>query len=867
MGSLRHVWLVVALLGIYSGKPAGCQTPAENLLSNPQLAESIEGWTAHEGTKLQWDRAAGKASVGCLLVPGAGGRQAAVQDIRVPQDTNCLNFSGWCHCEQVSGQTPMVALDLGVTLDNGELKWFVPVSAKLSRGAPEWQRLSGRYLAPEGRTIASVKLFCLNYRNSAPARFDDLTLHASQLTTQAAEITIIDAVTAETKKRQARLHAAAEQLGRPLALSGRLPAPDQCKLLIVPEWQNSDTFLEQIKTFYYCGGRIMLGWLPPGETGMAMWHWLFDGVTPGKIITDAGGTAVAWTDDYDPSPEQLTAAMQSLLAAEARLPEPPQFDRTWSAPELSFDRRAVYIDGKPRLFFAAGAYSVGAASTDPATDFAEFRDLGMNAVVLYVKSSYPIDELARVLDLAAEHGLVCLLYLQHGGGTHHPGRPWRAQWIAKFSTLSGHPAFLAWLTGDDVFGRHQQMMLRTAEIIRHYDKHSLICMTLMDLRRPERFEDPHWRRWDGAFDFPVPYVYTLQRGDGFGTPSAMIGGLLDLQRLGDNACRHFPDMPHFQWVQAHMQQNMWKKLGLTVEERWLPTPEQQALLVLHALAGGTDGLLYFTHRTITAAAGGLGRRYQLQVLHHQLKPVADILLLGDRRHLEVAGEAAATLFDTGRQAVILLRRVHDSDQAQVNIGSPVELRIKLPEKLRGNSFVRITPLGTQQLQAVSNGALVCSDFTGWEILATSSREADVTAWDAALNVDAPAIRLAIVEVLRDTYLKTKAVAQVLGKADLISDETRTLLDAFPSADTFLPEVNAPVAEFLALAQARRRLLGQAQQADLSNAARFWSARTDEPLPEAARTFYGLPYFYRQTGVELEYEPGTMGEFVASQSDP
>jgi len=307
---------------------------------------------------------------------------------------------------------------------------------------------------------------------------------------------------------------------------------------------------------------------------------------------------------------------------------------------------------------------------------------------------------------------------------------------------------------------------------------------------------------------------------------------------------------------------MWKKLGLAVQERWLPTPEQQALLVLHALAGGADGLLYFTHRSITAEAGGLGRRWQLKILHHQVKPISEILLLGEKQPLEVEGEAAATLFDTGRQAVVLVRRVHEFDQAQVNIGSPVTVTVKLPQKFDGMSFVRVTPLGTEASATVLNAKLTFEDFVGWEILAASANEDDTAGWDAALQQNSTAIREAIIEILRDTYLKTQAVMQVLGKADLTSPQARELMKGFPDLEGFLPEAGLPADEFMQVAEARRGLLGRVQEAHLSEAGAFWAARSEESLPEAARTFYGLPHFYQQAGTNLGYEPGLMGNMIA-----
>ncbi|MFO7946848.1 MAG: hypothetical protein R6V19_08530, partial [Armatimonadota bacterium] len=754
---------------------------------------------------------------------------------------------------------------LGIVLDNDEIVWFVPPSAKLSRGSEDWQQLSGRYIAEEGRTIKQVRFFCLNYRNGAPASFDTLSLQAAQVKTTAARVTILTPGTPEAMQRQEMLAEAAGSVCKDVAVSPRVPNADDAEVLILPEWQDSDRLLEDVKTFAYCGGKVLCGWLPDEGTGLALWYWLFDGVGD-TMTTGRQNTAAGWPEKYSPSTEEIAGAVAALLSAEWSWPKAPEIEQSWpDAPDVSFDEHGVRVGGEYRLLFAAGAYRV-TEDADFDSDMRHFADLGMNAAVLYLHESEPLERLLAALDAAHDQGIVCLLYLQGGRGTHHPGRPWRAEWIAKFSPAAQHPAFIAWLTGDDTHSRHRDMMLRTHEIIRHYDSRGLVTMTLLDLRRPQNFADDNWTQWTDAFDFPTTYVYTLQRGEDFQTHSSMEGGLIDLQRLGDHAAEKFPGLPHLQWVQAHMQQNMWKRLGLSVGERWLPTPSQQGLLVLHALAGGADGLLYFTHATLEADAGGVGRAMQLKILHHQLAPFAKILLTGRRQHLEVEGQGAATVFDTGSEALIILRRVHRCDQAQVNLGREPTVTIRLPETLRGRPIHRVEPLWVEDAGVIQahHETYTMAGLGDWRLFALNDDAAEVQRWNEMLGSSAEQIREAFNTMLTDSYLKTRAVFAVLQRSGQVPDDGAQLFEQYPAPHTFCPPPSAPDRDALQMARGRRLQLGTAHRQALAAAERFWKERSNDPLPDAARTFYGLPHFYQQAGIDLGYEPGQMSDWISAQ---
>ena len=121
------------------------------------------------------------------------------------------------------------------------------------------------------------------------------------------------------------------------------------------------------------------------------------------------------------------------------------------------------------------------------------------------------------------------------------------------------------------------------------------------------------------------------------------------------------------------------------------------------------------------------------------------------------------------------------------------------------------------------------------LLANSDLAGNIKGWDAALQENSAAIREATTEMLRDTYLKTQAVMQVLGKADLISPEARELMKEFLDLEGFLPGADLAADEFVHLAEARRGVLGRVQETHLSEAGAFWAA----PLLSAGRDGSGL----------------------------
>ncbi|MFO7947083.1 MAG: hypothetical protein R6V19_09725, partial [Armatimonadota bacterium] len=169
-----HRWLIVGMTLALLAAVCGAQDLSNNLLVNPDFDTGLEGWSASREGQPQWSAKEGSPQPGCLTLTGRELLEGAVQEVTLQESANSLYFSGMCRCERVEGDQPLVGLDLGIVLDNDEIVWFVPPSAKLSRGSEDWQQLSGRYIAEEGRTIKQVRFFCLNYRNGAPASFDTL---------------------------------------------------------------------------------------------------------------------------------------------------------------------------------------------------------------------------------------------------------------------------------------------------------------------------------------------------------------------------------------------------------------------------------------------------------------------------------------------------------------------------------------------------------------------------------------------------------------------------------------------------------------------------------------------------------------------
>lgn len=233
---------------------------------------------------------------------------------------------------------------------------------------------------------------------------------------------------------------------------------------------------------------------------------------------------------------------------------------------------------------------------------------------------------------------------------------------------------------DDTWNRYWRFLQRTSEVLHRYDDSNLITTTLMDLRKPERVEAEDWAKWRGALDFPLTYLYPMQKGWTFGGGEDIEGGLEDVQRLAQHAQQIWGQPLYLQqWCQAHMQGHAFRRVGLNGRTLFVPSCEQQRLLTYMMLTAGTRGILYFSSYGLSDERLGMGRRAELGLTWGELEPVEDIIGAGEIAECETSDPSVeAKAFTRGAETVVLVVKHGEQYNRYVDEALVEDLRITLP---------------------------------------------------------------------------------------------------------------------------------------------------------------------------------------------
>ena len=144
-----------------------------------------------------------------------------------------------------------------------------------STEAGQWAQKTASYLAPSGRRIAAIAVFCLNYRSGgATAWFDDIVITAHTAAVPEHDVTVLY-VRAPDEPDVAATSAALSAAGIEhdlLPLAGDFGAT---KLVALPTWVEDGRSTIASKVFHYLGGRILLSNLPDSyfARGLALYFW------------------------------------------------------------------------------------------------------------------------------------------------------------------------------------------------------------------------------------------------------------------------------------------------------------------------------------------------------------------------------------------------------------------------------------------------------------------------------------------------------------------------------------------------------------------------------------------------------------------
>ena len=841
-----------------------CASPAkadQNLVVNPSFEEQLRGWEPSTPvTKAAVDAEVKHSGRFSARIEGNGERAGIGQaEVKFtppyPVSLTC-RYSG-----MLGAWAPEIeaGLDLRITLDDGKTVWFMLPTFKLRGGdVKKWAEKEAEYDAPSGRRITAVRVLCVNYNNSGPAWFDDILVTAQPPHLPTAKIALLE--TGESGPMADALVRAGIKLDR---IQRRMDL-GLYKLGIIPEWREAEDFGYFLRRYHFLGGRLLLPALPDKAFARVLSVYLFDkppGTLSGDVVTSEDGRAAMIRDAAIVTPERIKAIVADLMRASS---EPGKVKEQVRQTRHQLRDNVLLADGKPMLWRGMGAYFVAYPQPKPLNelrrDFSRYRDLGMNGVLIYVPFDMMQEEFRRVLDLVHECGLCAVVWVQ--GPRQAPFEwPLAERWIRKFALCGNHPAFMAWELADDTYNSFYPALARTAQIIRDCAPGLLITTTMMDPRHPEAVSPEDWTRWRKLLDYPMPYLYSLQRGEHFVRPN-IEGGLEDVRLLAENTRRVFGPNAYFhQWCQSHMQGFAGPMLGLGGAGYFVPTPEQMRLLTYMTLSAGTKGIAYFHARAFDDEFLGVGRRAEIGIVWHEIAPVEEFLAAGKRATAKVIGDdtVEAVAFHRPDATLLMLVKHGKNYHRYVDDGvaEVVRVEVALPWLGEGRpqafavSYPHVRKLSCELRNGRGEVQVGRFDLTELVLIGKDASLADAAERQREATL-AKVARWAI-EALCDVKAKHEVVCERLadGHTENVEDRLLAAMSAFAKGDL--------AGAFL---QAREGLLPYraAEAALIERAEAMIVARK---LPGKAytytNTFASLPKFYELYANGAKLDPKKMGD--------
>lgn len=633
----------------------------QNLVPNGDFSAGLEGWeVSRAGTEPALDTEDfHSAPVALLLRPTAPrvGVKGPDHQFAEPLPT-VLAVSGWLKADNaVAGAN--AGFDLKIVLDDGSTTWFMPAALVAQPGeAGRWVLKRSSYTAPPGRSIAAMAAYCLNYGSGGDARFDDFTVYALSVPEAKHQVAVLFAETPDEPGVQS-VSAALTAAGIEHDLMPTAAEPRDFRLVIAPTWVEDDGFYLRLKVAHYLGGRVVLADLPATRWARAISQYFWDlhssDLPDAALVSEDGRAAHIKSGSW--RPEQVAALVRDTLATDIALPdEVPALD-FGPKPPITLRGSSLYVGEEPFLFRGVYAYRLNPEIPieQHSAMFEHYAELRLNGLLIYISYDAPLDFVQQVFDAAHEHGLRLMLWVYGPPASPWSEKPLKDEWLLRLLPLREHPAVLGWIMCDDTFHRYLPFLERTSEVLRRYDQANLVTTTLMDPRNPANVPEEGWARWRELLDFPLVYLYPLQKGRSFGGGADIAGGLEDVQRLAENTRTVWGGPVYIQQAcQAHMQGHARDKLAMPARAVSVPTCEQQRLLTFMMLAADTRGIGYFSAGGLEDSSLGTGRRAELGLLWGELEPVQDIIGGGEIAQCQTSQpDVEAVSFSYGSEAVIL----------------------------------------------------------------------------------------------------------------------------------------------------------------------------------------------------------------------
>lgn len=753
-----------------------------------------------------------------------------------------------------------VGICLKVVLDKGGIVWFSSDDLKLpTTAAGDWHLRTATYVADVGLRVRAFEVFCLNYDSTISAWFGDIRVAAAGGLAPAAAIVVLEHRNNAADAR-GRFVDALKTAGLEYQSAPYYSDVSKCALVVAPEWVEDVALHLRLKLAHYCGARLVFGALSQSRLAdaIALYFWNRRASELGEQLhRSEDGRALYLPAGVALDPNEIT----SLLRVNVHMPETIPADEPGAKPKQEIRAGRLLIDEQPAFIRMVGIYLFDnhTALGEHEAPLSEYERLGFNALGVSIAHDVDVERLTGLLDAATGHHMRCLM-IMHGPRVRGlTGNPMKDEWMFRLLRLRNHPALLGYLLCDDTFYRQYDFVERTANIVRRYDRLNLLTTTVMDTRRPERVPKQAWDQLKRICDFPTPYVYPLQKGETYGGGEDIKGGLEDVQRLSDNTRAVLgPDVYIMQWSQAHMQTPAYRKVGLHPKETFLASPEQQRLLAYMILSSGARGIAYFRDAFLRDAGLGVGRRCELGLVHHELKPVETLIAGGDwgriveptaRDDGRVEGLEVSAYSDGTSIAALLVH--HEKDQNRcVRKGETTPVRFTVPWRDDGRpQAIRLLPGAAAATVSVTGDRRVEVAVPDFDLAEPILLTSDPRLMQSVLHTLEVTTRLAAelaLAVLFDKRVKTELVCEKISQE--VPVDLRGLLDAAATASERARAL-LEQGELGRSYKASRRamLLYRRVQAGLID--RAWQYAQETDLPGSAwlklNIFYSLPVFYEQ----------------------
>jgi len=842
-----------------------CVAAPRNLAVNGGFEQELSGWQrrALQGavpTACEIDVTDKRSGGASLCVPGNGAKAGAFQRAADIPALRALRFRYWGKVEkspELSGGSALVGGDLGIVLDDGKTVWFMPESLRLGpREAGRWVEKCSFYAAPGGRRITAISIHCLNYSNSGRAWFDDVevTPIATPTGKVEADVCFVLPLTDRGEEVREQLRPKIESAGRPAAVVPPMSELGAGRLLVLTEFPDDPGYYRWIRDYCYVdGGAVIACGLPNNRCADGIRRFIWGERRPARTVATPDGRAVYYPTPAS-APDDMKPVLDRALAAPEALPEELEAVAFPESRQAEIREACLWLDGRPCLLRAMGAYILSKAENWE-QDLADYGDMGLNGIVVYLEPDLPEADFVRFLDTAERNGLQVIVWFRVSRPVRESGGlPWRWEWLEKFLRRRQHPALLSWLMSDDTSDKHYPVIRKIHSLIKRFDKDNFTTATCFGFRRPDMIGAERWTDWQRLMDYPTTYDYPLNKENKHFRANLCVG-LEDIQKLAENVNSVYGEETYFHlWAQSHLQTHVRRKLHLGAADEFLTSPEQTRLLTFMMVSAGTRGILYFHAGAFRDVRLGVGRRNELALVWDELGAFEDLLAAGKRGAALSTSRAdvEAMSFSKGGETLLLLIKHGEQYHRYVADGVVEDLEVKV--RVGAAAGLKAWSVAGPEVREVEARAeeddvlaLRVDRFDLTDVVLIAPKPDRAAATTDLRRERAPRVAERACNVARDKMTKTEVVAKMIASAGgAIPDQATALL---AEAERQLAEAESRLAgdDPVGSHRSSRAVLvtcRRIRETLIAEAKSSWAKQDSPPAPELfLNMYFTLPSFH------------------------